>query len=367
MSLLISFCAVVGVAGINRSTEAIANSSSHIVTFNYNTSNIMQYLPDNTSLKNALKSYVVTVQDGGYAVETSKPGNIISPYYSYVWTYNDNAVDLSTFKITRDTEFVAKWVPKVYKVLFKFESEEVKNKVSNLQTQITFTVESPRINLYRPMIDHYYFEGWYDSSSPYEYMYIPERSVGDKIFTARFSPIKYWINYNTGADSAENPDFYTIEDSDFALYNPQKEGHIFHGWYSDSEFKNRVYVVDTALGRNIELYPLWELETYKVTYILPNGISKVVECEYGEKAPLPKNLKKGIFEIVKTDVSRKNITEDTVIHIEYVNIWYVYVLSALTIAGIVILIICIKKKRDNTHNKLRMIYQSKTNRNSRKY
>jgi len=366
LCLFVMFCATLGVWNYRDVQEVEASSNKHIVTFNYNTSAIAQYLPDNTSLKNSLNTYSITVSDGGYAVETSKPGSLISPYYSYVWTYNDSIIDLNTFAITKDMIFFAKWTPKLYTVTFNFESESVKNKITNLQTFLNFTVESPRINLYKPNLEHYNFDGWYDSSSPYEYMYIPERSVGDKVLFARFSPIKYLINYNLDGGSSENPDYYTIEDDEIELFNPTKEGHVFHGWYSDPDFHNPIVSIDTALGRNIDVYPLWELKVYKVTYILPNGLSKVVECEYGEKASLPKNLKKGLFDIVLTDVSRNNITSDTTIHLRYVNIWWVYVLAVLLIAGIILLIIYLKKKRDYTHNKLRQVYHANSTNNLRK-
>jgi uncharacterized repeat protein (TIGR02543 family) len=352
----------VGIIGQRQEKEVSAGTTSHVVTFDYNASSIMQYLPSSTTLKEKLKTYSITVQDGGYAVESSRPGSLISPYYSYKWTYNGSVVDLSTFNISRDVIFKAEWIPKEYTIYFEFDSLDIQNRITNLQTSRTYTVESPRIILYQPILEHYYFDGWYNYSSHYQHLYIPERSVGDKVFKARFSPIKYMINYNLDGDHAGNPDYYTIEDEDIILFEPQKTGHIFNGWYADSNFTTKITSIDTSIGRNIEIFPLWQLETYKVTYILPNGLSKVVECEYGKKAPLPKDLDKSIFEIVKTNISRKNITGDTTIQITYVNIWYVYPLALALIAGVIYLIISAKKRRENTHNKLRYIYQSNSNR-----
>jgi uncharacterized repeat protein (TIGR02543 family) len=365
LCLMLFLCATIGCLSSKPSLVAQAEGNSHIVTFNYNTDQIVSYIPnENTDLMNRLKTYSITVDDGMYATETYKPGSLISPYYTYVWTYNGSVVNLSSFKITKDIEFKAEWTPRKYSVSFRFESDEVKNKITNLQTNLFFTVESPRINLYRPQLENYYFKGWYDSSSPIEYLYLPARSIGDKVLTARFEAINYYIHYNTDAVH-NNPSSYNVENNDISLGEPSKEGHIFNGWYTDKEFKKQVTSIDTSIGGNIDLYPLWELETYKVTYILPNGLSRVVSCEYGKKADLPK-LDKSIFEIVKTDVSRNNITGDTTIHIRYVNIWWVYVLILAIVSGIVALIITLRKKRNNTHNNLRMIYHSNANRKTRK-
>lgn len=362
LCIIMFVCAIASLVGVKK-IEPLAETSAHIVTFNYNTSRIIDYIPNqNTTLMDKLKNYSITVDSGDYAVETTKPGSLITPYYTYNWTYNGNVVDLSNFKITHDIEFVAEWTPRMYTVTFKFESDEVKNNISNLQTSMNFTIETPRTNFYKPKLNNYYFRGWFDNSS-FEHLYLPARSVGDKVLTAKFSPIDYYINYNTDA-THNNPGSYNVKDSNIQLVVPEKEGHIFNGWYSDSGFENKVTEINTSLGGNVNLYPLWQLETYKVTYILPNGLSKVVDCEYGKKADLPK-LNKSIFEIVKTDVSRKNITADTTIHIEYVNIWWVYLLGLLLVAGIIVLIVVVAKKRKNTHNKLRMIYHS--NSKSRKY
>jgi len=154
MCVIIMVCAVAGSLGARQIYNVSADGTSHIVTFNYNTKKIVEYIPENSTIKNSLKTYSITVEDGGFAVETSKPSSLLNPYYSYEWTYNGSVVDLSTFQITRDTTFVASWTAKQYSINFNFESEEVKNKIANLQTHIFFSVESPRINLYRPILEH---------------------------------------------------------------------------------------------------------------------------------------------------------------------------------------------------------------------
>ena len=87
--------------------------------------------------------------------------------------------------------------------------------------------------------------------------------------------------------------------------------------------------------------------------------------DYGDTAALP-DIDKSIFEVVKTDISRKNITENTTIRVELVNIWYVYLIALVLVIGIIALVIVLKKRRENTHNKLRYVYQSNVRNGKRK-
>lgn len=376
LALCLGIISLLSVMGIGNKTLTVgADSAYNLVTFNYNKDRVLSYIVDkNTNpelkaeIENSLKEHVVYVSDGGHARPNVEPHSIINNYYTYEWTnVNGDVVDPSTYSITEDTVFFAKWTPKEFKAYLNYGG--IENEITNLVTNYTFTVESPRIVLYTPRRPNYVFVGWYDTPNDIaskQYMYIESKSVGDKRLYAKFAPMEYYIDYNTDAEH-NNPRKYHVENDDITLLEPTLYGHIFKGWYADTKFNTPVTNIDCSKGGNIELYAKWELEVYEVTYILPNGLTKVVEVEYGKKVDLPK-LNKSIFEIVKTDVSRKNITEDTTIEITLVNIWYVYVIAIMVIAGTVATIILVKKKRENTHNTLRNMYYSNSGRNNkRKY
>lgn len=366
LAICISILAVGSIVA-SPSTTSLADSGYHNVTFNYNKDRVLAYLPDEDgTIESTLNSYTITVADGGYAVETRKPNNAISNYYSYVWTVDGVQVDIDNYAITKDTIFYASWTPKQYKVYFWYDGE--KSEITIWVSQIKFNVESPRITLYKPVREHYVFKGWYENyndAGAIQYLYIYPRSIGDKNLYARFSPLEYYIDYHTDA-THNNPRGYNVEDDDFTLLEPTLEGHIFKGWFTDTNYTNAINSVDCSTGGNLNLYAKWDLETYKVTYILPNGVKRVVETQYGHTAELPK-IDKSVFEIVKTSVSRNNITKDTVIEIELVNIWYVYVIALLVVIAIVAIVIVSKRKKEKTHNTLRTIYQANTNKNKRKY
>ena len=113
------------------------------------------------------------------------------------------------------------------------------------------------------------------------------------------------------------------------------------------------------------MYPLWELETYKVTYILPDGEKEIVTVEYGKDAEKP-TVKSGLFQVLSYSTSPSNITGDTEIVVKFVNIWYVYVLGILLISGLTVWIVLAVKNRNKKMHKLRLIYQSNVKSTKRK-
>ena len=350
--------------------EEVSAQSGYTVVFDYNTSGLSPNMPMNADMRTSVTNYSITNFDNGYLTDgdaednddVHTPSSLFNAYYSYEWTWNGQVVeDITEFQIVRNTTFVMKWTPKTYYVNFYFTSDEIKSQVTNLVERIEYTIESPRIELYEPELPNYHFDGWYNGSVHYELMYLPAGSTGTKNFTARLTPTDFVINYNTDAKNVDNPKYYNVTDGIITLAEPSQEGHIFKGWYSDSDYTTKVTTINCSVGGEINLYPLWELEVYTVTYILPNGYSRQVEVEYGKKADLP-NIEKSIFEIIITDASRKNITEDTVIRIKVVNIWYVYVIGLALIVGIVATIIIVKKRREFVHDNLRNRYQVNTGR-----
>lgn len=339
-----------------------AESTQYSVTFDFDKNRVLKYITDEGGkISSSLKSTRMVVGYGAHAVEPAQPSSAVLQSYTYSWTVNGVEVDVDNYAITQDTTFVAKWTPRSYKVYFRFGG--VESEVVNKIDSIAFTIESPRIVLYTPIRPNYAFRGWYETpndSGTMQMLYISPKSVGDKILYAKFSPIEYYIEYNTSA-THNNPRGYNVEDGDISLESPSLYGHIFKGWYLDKQFKTPISTIDCSEGGNINLYAKWELETYNVTYVLPSGDTSVVEVEYGTTAQLPK-MQKSIFEVVKTDKSRDNITEDTTIKIEIVNIWYVYVIVLVALGGGITLAILLKKKRENAHNNLRNIYYSNLSR-----
>jgi uncharacterized repeat protein (TIGR02543 family) len=357
LGLLLGLCACF----VSPDNTPVSASSTCKVTFNYNISQIDAYLPKDRTLRQSLDTYSVDVEEGGYAVESKKPLSAISTYYTYEWrTATGEHVDLDTYRVYRSIILYAKWTPVEYTIYYNYLTTQEATEITNLMNSEKYTIESPKIKLYQPNRPHYVFMGWYRINEPKEWKWVETGSTGDFVLYAKWRPLEYSIRYNTDGDNSRNPVSYNIEDDEYVLASADKEGHIFKGWYLDKELTIPVTSIPAGSTGNLNLYPKWDLEKYEVTYVLPNKTKQTIVVQYGKTAPLP-DIDKSIFEIVKTNISRKNITGDTTIEIQVINIWYVYVLAFLVIAGIITTIIVIKKRRDRILSRLRYMYQSNSN------
>ena len=112
--------------------------------------------------------------------------------------------------------------------------------------------------------DYYDFLGWYttptfDDGTKVES--ITAATEGDLVLYARYEAKVYTITYylDGGTNSEENIVTYTILDQDFKFKNPEKDGHVFHGWYTDPSFKTHVSSLKGKSG-DIVLYAKWVQE-----------------------------------------------------------------------------------------------------------
>ena len=96
----------------------------------------------------------------------------------------------------------------------------------------TYTVVTPDFTLVNPTRLGYDFVGWTgaDLTEPTLSVTIAQGFIGDRTYTANWTPHIYSITYNLNGGSATNPETYTIETPDFTLVNPTKAGYTFAGW-----------------------------------------------------------------------------------------------------------------------------------------
>ena len=342
-------------------SSSVRASSRCTVTFNYNISQIDKYLPDNTDLRQSLSTYSVEVDENNLAVETNKPLSSLSTYYTYEWfTASGEKINLSERQFFQGTILYARWTPVNYTIYYSYETTAEMAQITNLMQSEIYNIETPKLYLYKPNRPHYVFMGWYCKNDPRERISIDTGSTGDLVVFARWRPLEYLISYNTDADNTRNPISYNIEDDEYVLASPTKKGHIFQGWYLDRECTQEITSIPAGTTGNISIYPKWDLVKYEVVYIIPDNTRQSIIVEYGETVPLPE-IETSIFEIVLTNKSRKNISEDTTIEIRVVNIWYVYVIALVLLVSIITLVIVLKKRRDRILSRLRVMYQSNSN------
>lgn len=83
--------------------------------------------------------------------------------------------------------------------------------------------------------------------------------------------VKYDIFYELdgGQNNELNPKEFTIE-QEVLLENPTKEFAIFVGWYTDSNYENKIESISNQFG-SITLYALWQYTEVEVTYDPKDG------------------------------------------------------------------------------------------------
>jgi len=340
----------------------ISASDKYIVNIDYNSEEIIDYLP--VGLADTLTNKQVEVSEGD-TITLDKLTETLRCYYTCVWTVNGVVVN-NSYVVTGNTTIKANWTPVEYTIHYNFLNSE-SGEITNLIESQKYTIEDGRINYYRPERNNYIFIDWYTSPSMVDQfltLYKTDYAIGDIFLYAKWKPIEFKINYNTDANNIYNPPTYNVENEGFELASPTKEGYIFEGWYLDKELTNKCTRIDSSFEGDINLYPKFTAKIYTVTYILPNGEVSKMSVEYGETCELP-DLNKNIFQIVKTDVSRKNITGDTTIKIKYVNIWYVYLIALILVAGIVALIVFAIIRKNKSMHRLRYVYNTPNKKNRR--
>lgn len=360
--ITIVFLIVAVFSATNISFEKVNADTQYTVYFNFDQNSAsIQSLPEALKSKySGIKSQKVSA--GGYAVEPISDKSIFD-YYHLDWQIVVNAdlhksVDVSNYPIQENnTTFIAVWTPVEYNVYYTYPDGE-DAEITNCKYSETFTYDSPQLELYRPTRPNYVFVNWYRNSDLTGLcLNISSKTRGNVILYPKWEPQTYNVTYHDAGDNLYNITSYNIETEDFVLKAPSKAGHIFLGWYLDEEMTHECTKITSQMTGNIDLYAKWEVIVYDVTYILPNGDFEIVKCEYGQTAELPK-IEKSIFEIVKSNVSRENITGDTIIILTKTNIWYVYFIGLIVVlAGLgVALFVIIKRRRQI--KKLRYMYQS---------
>ena len=168
--------------------------------------------------------------------------------------YNFKSWDYDfTMPITGNTTVTASWSIISYKITYNLNGGKVSG-----ANPTTYTVEDS-ITLLNPQKDYYDFTGWNDNGK------IAKGSIGDKVFTATFTPTVYKISYNLngGKVSGANPTTYTVEDS-ITLLNPQKDYYDFTGWSDGGRIEKGSHGDKTFTA---EYTPI----VYKISYNLNGG------------------------------------------------------------------------------------------------
>lgn len=164
------------------------------------------------------------------------------------------------------------WTARLYKI----------NWVSGDVTQtVEFTYGDPVVT-YPPLTKAGYTAQW-DKTVP---AIMPAE---DLTFNAVYTPIQYYLRFNSAGGSAVENFYYDITSSS-VLPTPVREGATFRGWKvsagTGSWNKTQIYAGGTSLTGmygNITLTAVWEIQLYTVTWVIDaeNGIKKISKWYHG--------------------------------------------------------------------------------------
>ncbi|NME72855.1 leucine-rich repeat protein, partial [Flammeovirga aprica] len=190
--------------------------------------------------------------------------------YSFEGWYSEpeftNKVESITSGSTGDVTLYAKYSPIEYSITYESNAGTHANEES-------YTIESSEITFTSATKLGYTFEGWYSEPEfTNKVESLASGSTGDVILYAKYSPIEYSITYESnGGTHANEAVSFTIESSEITLTSATKLGYTFEGWYSDSEFTNKVASITSGSTGDVTLYAKFTPESYTITYNTDGG------------------------------------------------------------------------------------------------
>ncbi len=109
----------------------------------------------------------------------------------------------------------------------------------------------------------YTFNGWFTNNTLSTAFIFSTMPATDTTLYAKWDATVYNITYYLydGTNDNSNPGSYTIKSEEIPLAVPEKNGYIFNGWYSDSDFSGSA-ITSIASGStgDLDLYAEWEAD-----------------------------------------------------------------------------------------------------------
>ncbi len=121
----------------------------------------------------------------------------------------------------------AQWQPAEYSITYDLKGGSLSNQ------KTSYNVETASFTIPQPTKNGYTFTGWTGSNgtTPQTSVTVAKGSMGNKSYTANWSPIKYSITYNlNGGSLSGQKTEYNIETETFTIPQPTKKGYTFLGW-----------------------------------------------------------------------------------------------------------------------------------------
>ncbi len=204
------------------------------------------------------------------------------------YTYTFAGWDKEIAAVTGDATYTAQFgkTPIDYEIIYDYAGGTVAT-----ENTTSYNVESDAITLVNPTKTGYNFAGWTGSNgdTAQTTVTIAKGSIGNKSYTATWTPVTYTIGYNLagGTVATENSTSYTIESEDITLVNPTKLGYTFAGWTGTDlgEAQTTVTIPAGSIG-NRTYTATWTVNEYTVTWDV-DGVETTETYAYGASITAP--------------------------------------------------------------------------------
>ena len=236
---------------------------------------LMPYAPLTLTLT-ANKLYTVTMDTAGgdpirpiqYTVESEAfqlPTPVRTGYIFLGWTGEGITEAQKTIEIpqgsTGDRTYTANWQVIEYTItLLDMDG-------AGTSEALVYTVEQP-VTLPTPTREGYAFLGWTVNSdmAPQLTVVLPQGSIGNKTYTANWELTGYTITMDLKGGSGETTLLYTVEDEEFALPTPTRNGYEFVGWTGEGIIMPQLNVtIPTGSTGNKAYTANWQVIEYTIT------------------------------------------------------------------------------------------------------
>ena len=228
---------------------------------------------------------ILILRKGEESVESSDCGKIL-------YILDEDYKLTSGWKLPEDKNEIKLQKFNKYTLTFKFEGEEVKG----VDKYDEYYFDFKDATLPKPYRAGYTFEGWYENGNLVEKIEITEDNIGNRIFTAKWELVPYYISYEGAEISSSEYTEYTIK-KEVKLPEPTKKGYEFLGWYDNAAFEGKaVKNIPKGSTGDKTFWAKWELKHYTITYLeSPLDPSTYTILDEIVSLPIPPERKGYIF------------------------------------------------------------------------
>ena len=161
---------------------------------------------------------------------------------------------------------------------------------------LVYTVEQA-VTLPTPTREGYAFLGWTVNSdmAPQLTVVLPQGSIGNKTYTANWELTGYTITMNLNGGSGETTLLYTVEDEEFALPTPTRNGYEFVGWTGEGITTPQTSVIIPKGSTGNKAYTAnWQVIEYTITLDTNGGpVVSPIKYTVEDSFTLPYPLRPG--------------------------------------------------------------------------